>query len=177
MVVQGVGAVGGSLATMLKEQGAKVTICDINEERVKEMAEEHGFNVVSDADHMSVECDIYSPCARGAGINDETIPLLKCRAIAGCANNQMLETRHAADVRARGILYAPDYVLNAGGIINVSVELLEGGYDEVFARDRIARIYDNLKKVFEISRRDDIPTTEAALRLARERLDEGKVAK
>ncbi|MCL4138298.1 UNVERIFIED_CONTAM: hypothetical protein GTU68_066934 [Idotea baltica] len=176
VVIQGVGAVGGALAIMLKEEGAHVTICDINEERVKQMAEEHGFDTVSDADHMSVECDIYSPCARGAGINDETIPLLKCRAIAGCANNQMLETRHAADVRARGILYAPDYVLNAGGIINVSVELLEGGYDEVFARDRIARIYDNLKKVFEISRRDDIPTNEAALRLARERLDAGKVA-
>ena len=177
IVIQGVGAVGGALAIMLKEEGAHVTICDINEQRVKELAAEHGFDTVSDADHMGVECDIYSPCARGAGINDDTIPLLKCRAIAGCANNQMLEVRHAAAVRDRGILYAPDYVLNAGGIINVSVELRQDGYDEVIARERIARIYDNLKKVFEISRRDDIPTNEAALRLARERLDEAKAAK
>ncbi len=177
VVIQGVGAVGGALAIMLKESGADVTICDINDARVKEMASEYGFSVVSDADHLSVECDIYSPCARGAGINDETIPLLNCRAIAGCANNQMLETRHAAVVRDRGILYAPDYVLNAGGIINVSVELMEGGYNEELARERIAGIYGNLKKVFEISKRDDIPTNEAAERLARQRLDAGKAAK
>ena len=177
VVIQGVGAVGGALAVMLKDAGADVTICDINEVRVKEMQAKYGFGVVSDADHLSVECDIYSPCARGAGINDETIPLLNCRAIAGCANNQMLETRHAAVVRDRGILYAPDYVLNAGGIINVSVELMPGGYNEEHARERIAGIYDNLRKVFEISRADDIPTNEAAERLARQRLDAGKAAK
>lgn len=177
IVIQGVGAVGGALAILLKEQGAHVTICDINEKRVLEMKEKYGFDVVSDEDHLDVECDIYSPCARGAGINDETIPRLRCRAIAGCANNQMLETRHAKDVRDRGILYAPDYVLNAGGIINVSVELRDGGYDEGYARERISRIYDNLKQVFEISRRDDIPTNEAALRLANARLEEARSAK
>ena len=123
-----------------------------------------------------MECDIYSPCARGAGINDVTIPQLSCRAIAGCANNQMLEMRHAAVVRERGILYAPDYVLNAGGIINVSVELLPNGYDEAYARERISRIYANLKQVFEISRTDNIPTNAAAERLARARLDAGKAA-
>lgn len=176
VVIQGVGAVGGALAILLKESGAEVTICDINDVRVKQLQEEYGFNVVSDAEHLSVECDIYSPCARGAGINDETIPLLNCRAIAGCANNQMLEPRHASVVRERGILYAPDYVINAGGIINVSVELLPGGYDEGVARDRIARIYPNLKRVFEISRTDDISTSEAAERLANVRLEEARAA-
>jgi leucine dehydrogenase len=130
VVIQGVGAVGGALAVLLKEAGAEVTICDINEARVEELCKEYGFNSVKDADHLDVECDIYAPCARGAGLNDETIPRLKCRAVAGCANNQLLEARHAQDLRDRGILYAPDYVINAGGIINVAVELLPGGYDE-----------------------------------------------
>ncbi len=176
VVIQGVGAVGGALAVLLKESGAEVTICDINEARVKQLQDEYGFDVVSDDEHLSVECDIYSPCARGAGINDDTIPLLHCRALAGCANNQMLEPRHAAVVRDRGILYAPDYVINAGGIINVSVELLPGGYNEAVAREQIARIYDNLKKVFEISRRDDIPTNTAAERLASDRLKAARAA-
>lgn len=172
VVVQGVGAVGGALAIMLKEAGARVTICDINEERVQELASEYGFEVTTDAEHLSLECDVYAPCARGAGINDETIPKLKCKAVAGCANNQLLEPRHAQALRERGILYAPDYVLNAGGIINVSVELLPGGYDEAVAMERIGRIYDNLKLVFEISREQDIPTNEAAEHLAEERLAE-----
>jgi leucine dehydrogenase len=177
VVIQGVGAVGGALAILLKGVGADVTICDINEERVQQLQSEYGFDVVSDEEHLNVECDIYSPCARGAGINDDTIPRLHCRAIAGCANNQMLEARHARDVRGRGILYAPDYVINAGGIINVSVELLPGGYDEAFSRARIARIYDNLKRVFEISRLEDIPTDTAAERLAMERLELARAAK
>src|SRR5437867_2946476 len=153
IVLQGVGAVGGRLAVLLRA---------------------HGFEVVPDASHLDVECDIYAPCARGAGLNDDTIPGLHCRAVAGCANNQLLEPRHARDLMARGILYAPDYVINAGGIINVSVELLPGGYDESAALRRIERIYDNLRRVFEISRRESIPTNEAAARLAEQRLAAGR---
>ena len=130
VVIQGVGAVGSALAIMLKEEGALVTICDINEERVAELQKEYGFDVTTDDEHLDIECDIYAPCARGAGINDDTIPNLKCRAIAGCANNQLLEPRHAQDLFDRGILYAPDYVLNAGGIINVGVEMMPDGYNE-----------------------------------------------
>jgi len=170
VLIQGVGAVGGRLATMLKEEGAHVIICDINDARVAELQSEHGFEAIDDESHLDLECDVYAPCARGAGINDETIPRLRCKAIAGCANNQMLEPRHAEVVRQRGIVYGPDYVLNAGGIINVSVELLEGGYKEAVALGRIDRIYDNLKEVFEISRRDDIPTNMAAQRLAEARI-------
>ncbi|MCB9914041.1 MAG: Glu/Leu/Phe/Val dehydrogenase [Planctomycetes bacterium] len=171
VLIQGVGAVGGALAVMLKEAGAKVTICDINDARVEELCKEYGFDAVDDEAHLDVTCDIYAPCARGAGLNDDTIPKLKCRAIAGCANNQLLEPRHAQALKDRGILYAPDYVLNAGGIINVGVELLPGGYDENEARRRIARIYDNLKLVFEIARNENIPTSEAAERLARQRIE------
>lgn len=177
ILIQGVGAVGGRLAALLAEEGAEVIVCDINEQRVGELARKHGFRVVSDAEHVGVECDLYSPCARGAGLNDETIPRLRCKAVAGCANNQLLEARHAQALRERGILYAPDYVINAGGIINVSVELLPGGYDERSALKRIDRIYDNLKKVFAISRAENIPTNEAATRLAEERLRAGRVAR
>jgi leucine dehydrogenase len=177
VLIQGVGAVGGRLAEMVAEQGGKVVICDINEARTEELRLQNGFEVVPDDRHLEVECDVYSPCARGATLNDQTIPKLRCKAIAGCANNQLLEPRHAKDLMTRGILYAPDYVINAGGIINVSVELLPGGYDEKVSLRKIERIYDNLKQVFEISRRESIPTNEAAAYLANQRLAAGRTAK
>ena len=177
ILVQGIGAVGGAIAVLLKEQGAEVVICDINAPRVAEFHARYGFEVVDDAVHLDVEVDVYAPCARGAGINDDTIPRLRCKAVAGCANNQLLEHRHAEVLRQRGILYAPDYVLNAGGIINVSVELRPGGYDEAYALERIDRIYDNLKQVFAISRAEGIATNEAAARLAEQRLAAGRVDK
>jgi leucine dehydrogenase len=170
VLLQGIGAVGGRLAVLLKEAGARVTICDINGARVDELRAEHGFEVVDDEDHMSTACDVYAPCARGAGINDTTIPLLECKVVAGCANNVLLEPRHADGLRKRGILYAPDYVINAGGIINVAMELLPGGYEEAEAMRRIEHIADSLREVFAISKRDDVPTNTAAQRLAEERL-------
>ena len=174
VLIQGVGAVGGRLATLLKEARARVTICDINEQRVNEMCVEYGFESVPELEHLAIECDIYCPCARGAGLNDETIPLLRCKAVAGCANNQLLEPRHAADLMNRGIVYAPDYVINAGGIINVGVEMTENGYDEGVALEWIGRIYGNLKRVFEISREEGVPTNKAALQLAQARIDAGR---
>ncbi|HIE62874.1 MAG TPA: hypothetical protein EYQ02_15010 [Microbacterium sp.] len=150
---------------------------DINEDRVAELCSKFGFDAVSDDVHLDIECDIYSPCARGAGINDETIPQLKCKAVAGCANNQLLEPRHAQALRDRGILYAPDYVINSGGITNVSVELLPDGYDRKKALRKIDNIYTALKRTFEISRLQDIPTNEAAAALAEERLAAGRATK
>jgi len=177
VLIQGVGAVGGRLAVLLKERGADVVICDINQERVEELCDEHGFHSVEDAKHLEVECDVYSPCARGATLNDETIPRLKCRAVAGCANNQLLEFRHADMLRERGVLYAPDYVINAGGIVNVACELLPGGYDENAAMAKIDRIHIALKEVFRISREEDISTREAAARLAEQRIAAGRAAR
>lgn len=174
VLIQGVGAVGGALAQMLKEEGARVTICDINDRRVEELCREFGFESVDDENHLDVECDVYAPCARGAGIHDESIPKLRCKAVAGCANNQLLEPRHADVLRERGILYAPDYVLNAGGIINVSVELLPGGYKESAALESIARIEHQLTRIFEMSRTRDISTRDAAEQLAEERLSAAK---
>jgi leucine dehydrogenase len=177
VLIQGIGAVGGRLAVLLKEAGAQVSVCDINEARVKELAAQHGFTVVADDKHLEVACDIYSPCARGATINDQTIPRLKCRAIGGAANNQLLDRRHGDELRSRGIVYAPDYVINAGGIINVGVEMLPGGYSEEEALRRIARIPHNLKQVFDISRRDGISTQDAADRLAIDRIQSAKKTK
>lgn len=176
VVIQGVGAVGGRLAVLLRERGARVLACDLNQERLEELREEHGVEPIPDAGHQSVECDIYAPCARGAGINDDTIPALRCKAVAGAANNQLLEPQHADQLRERGILYAPDYVLNAGGIINVSVELLPGGYVEETAMRKIEGIYDQIKQVVEISDSENISTREAAARLAERRLAQGREA-
>lgn len=170
ILLQGVGAVGGRMAELFKERGAHVIICDINAERVKELQKKHGFEAVADEGHESVPCDIYAPCARGATLNDETIPKLRCKAVAGCANNQLREPRHADVLRERGILYAPDYVINAGGIINVGMELAPGGYDEAKAMGKIDRIHDQLAKVFELARQHDINTREAAEHLAEMRL-------
>ncbi|MDF1800223.1 MAG: Glu/Leu/Phe/Val dehydrogenase dimerization domain-containing protein [Planctomycetota bacterium] len=163
VVMQGVGAVGLPLALMLKEAGAKLT-------------REHGFTVVPDAGHHAIECDIYAPCARGAGVNDETIPELNCKAVAGAANNILLEERHADVLKELGIVYAPDYVINAGGIINVGVEVRPEGYDETEALRRVDRVYDNLKEVFEVARREGISTLAASGHLAEERIEAAKKA-
>ena len=174
VLIQGVGAVGSEMARLLKERGAHVIICDIRAARVAALAAEHGYETVDDEGHHTVECDIYAPCARGAGLNDETIPALRTQIIAGCANNQLLEPRHGEALRQRGILYVPDYVINAGGIINVSVELRPGGYDEAFAIRKIDTIYQNLEQVFQIADREGIATNLASERLAERRLDVAK---
>jgi leucine dehydrogenase len=177
ILMQGVGAVGGRMAELLAKRGAKVIICDINAERVKELQAKHGFESIPDDGHESVSCDVYAPCARGATLNDESIPKLRCRAVAGCANNQLREPRHATMLKQHGILYAPDYVINAGGIINVGMELAPGGYDEARAMARIERIYDQLKQVFQLAREHDIDTREAAEQLAEMRLKRARAEK
>jgi leucine dehydrogenase len=174
VLLQGVGAVGGRLAELCAEAGARVIICDINDARVAELSTKHGFESVPDATHLDTPCDLYAPCARGATINDQTIGKLRCKAIAGCANNQLHEPRHGDELRQRGILYAPDYVINAGGIINVSMELYPGGYDEAKSVAKIDRIYDNLKQVFRIAREQKISTHVAADQLADQRIAAGR---
>ena len=151
-------------------------ICDINADRVRELSKEYGFEAVSRRRATSKSsATSTAPCARGAGINDETIPRLRCK------RGRRLREQPAAGAAARGrspkssgILYAPDYVINAGGIINVSVELLPGGYDEAEALRRIDRIYDNLKLLFEISERENLSTRAASQRLAEQRIAEAK---
>ena len=174
ILIQGVGAVGGEMARLLKERGADVIICDIKEDRVAALCEEFGYRSVSEENHLEEECDIYAPCARGAGINDETIPRLTCDIVAGCANNMLLEPRHGDELSQRGILYAPDYVVNAAGIINVSVERHEGGYNEEVAMEKIHRIADNLEEVFQLAEERGIGTHTAAQLLAELRIERAK---
>ncbi len=164
IAVQGLGNVGSNLVRYLVEEGAKIIIADIDQGRVKVHHEKYGVEVVSPDQILFVDCDIQAPCAMGAIINDETIVKLKCKAIAGGANNQLAEARHGDQLRELGILYAPDYVVNAGGLMNVFVEL--EGYSPERAFEKTKKVYDNVKKVFEIAKRDNIGTHTAADRLA-----------
>ncbi|MFO7814425.1 MAG: Glu/Leu/Phe/Val dehydrogenase [Halanaerobiales bacterium] len=169
VAVQGVGHVGQSLVRHLKKAGADLVIADIKQENIDTVVEEYGVKVVEPGKIYSVDCDIFAPCALGAVINDDTIPQLKCDIVAGAANNVLEEKRHGDMLEERGIAYAPDYVINAGGVINVYDELI--GYNRERALRRAKNIFDNIKKVFKISNRDKIPTYEAADIMAEERIE------
>lgn len=169
VAVQGVGNVAYSLCRHLHEEGAKLIVTDINKAAVDRVVEEFGASAVNPNEIYGVECDIFAPCALGAVINDETIPQLKAKVIAGSANNQLRDTTHGDIIHEMGIVYAPDYVINAGGVINVADELY--GYNSERALKKVDLIYDNIEKVIAISKRDGIPTYVAADRLAEERIE------
>ncbi len=169
IAVQGVGNVAYSLCKHLHEEGAKLIVTDINKEAVKRAVDEFGAKAVGLEEIYSINCDIYSPCALGATVNDQTIPLLKAKVIAGAANNQLRSTEHGDMIHEMGILYAPDYVINAGGVMNVADELQ--GYNRERALKKVETIYNNIEKVIEIAKRDHIPTYLAADRMAEERIE------
>lgn len=168
IAVQGLGSVGFHLAEYLAAEGAEMTIADIDADKVKKVADRFNAKVVSPDLISSVECDVFAPCAMGAGVNDQSIEKFRTKVICGGANNQLAEARHGDQLRELGILYAPDYVANAGGLMNVFVEL--EGYSPDRALDKTVQVYDNLMKVFAISKRDGIGTHTAADRLAEERI-------
>lgn len=168
IAVQGVGNVAYHLCDYLHEEGAHLIVTDINEEAVKKAVDTFQASAVKPDDIYSVDCDIFAPCALGAIINDETIEQLKAKVIAGSANNQLKEEKHGTLLFERGIVYAPDYVINAGGVINVADELY--GYNHERAMKKVETIYDKIRKVIEISKRDQIPTSKAADRMAEERI-------
>ncbi|HEX4952372.1 MAG TPA: Glu/Leu/Phe/Val dehydrogenase dimerization domain-containing protein [Thermoanaerobaculia bacterium] len=169
--VQGLGNVGYHLAGYLAKEGAKVFGCDIDADRRQRAADEHGVELVPVESIFDISCDVFAPCALGASLNDETIPRLRCRAVAGAANNQLAEEeRDGQALAARGILYAPDYVINAGGLINVYNELSEHGYHRQRALRMAEAIYANVSRVFQIAERDGLLPAAAAARLAEERI-------
>lgn len=168
IAVQGLGNVGSNLVKYLVEEGAQITVADIDMNRVKKCVDQFGAKAVNVDEILSVDCDIQAPCAMGAIVNDQTIGQFKCKVIAGGANNQLAEPRHGDQLRELGILYAPDYVINAGGLMNVFVEL--EGYSPERAFEKTRKVYDNVKKVFEIAKRDNIGTHTAADRVAEERI-------
>ncbi|MEO8198649.1 MAG: Glu/Leu/Phe/Val dehydrogenase dimerization domain-containing protein, partial [Thermoanaerobaculia bacterium] len=168
VAIQGLGSVGGYLAGYLKDEGARIVGCDIDAAAI-DAARALGVEIVDPETIYDVDCDIFAPCALGAILNDDTLPRLKAKAVAGGANNQLADAaRHGAEVARRGILYAPDFVINAGGLINVFQEFI--GYDQERALRRARGIYDNVLRVFAIARRDGIPTAVAADRMAEGRL-------
>ncbi|HEY8552862.1 MAG TPA: Glu/Leu/Phe/Val dehydrogenase dimerization domain-containing protein [Thermaerobacter sp.] len=170
VAIQGLGHVGAHLARLLHEAGARLVVTDIDPERAQRVAAEFGAQVVPPDAIYDVECDVFAPCALGAILNDETIPRLRCRIVAGSANNQLAEPRHGAELARRGILYAPDYVINGGGVIHVADEYAPGGYDRDRAFARVATIYDKIKAILAMAREQGITTAEAADRLAEQRI-------
>lgn len=168
VAVQGLGAVGSHLVDYLVTEGALVTVADIDALKIKKVADKHRIQVLDPESIVTSECDVLAPCALGAVINDKTITQLKCKVIAGGANNQLAEHRHGDALFELGILYAPDYVINAGGLMNVFVEL--EGYSADRAFEKTLQVYDNLMQVFEISKKENMATHRAADRLAEKRI-------
>ncbi|KPZ72482.1 MULTISPECIES: Glu/Leu/Phe/Val dehydrogenase dimerization domain-containing protein [unclassified Shewanella] len=169
--VQGVGHVGYYLCKHLHEDGAELIVTDIHQASLDRVATEFGATVVAPQDIYTQDVDVYAPCALGATINDTTIPLLKATIVAGCANNQLAEVRHGEVLKELGILYAPDYVINAGGIINVS---FESDYDVAKATAKVEEIYNTLIKIFEQAEKDNRTTGDVADEMAREIINAAK---
>ncbi|QUL99544.1 MAG: Glu/Leu/Phe/Val dehydrogenase [Candidatus Fermentithermobacillus carboniphilus] len=170
VAVQGLGKVGKKLCVHLKEAGARLIVADIKDSRAREVSSELGATLVSPSEILEVEADIFSPNAMGGILNEETIPKLNCRIVAGAANNQLANPYDAIRLFQRGILYAPDYIVNAGGVIGVADEL--EGYNPERARRKVENIPLLLKKVFRISREEGIDTEKAAGRMVEARLRE-----
>ena len=168
VAIQGVGKVGAGVVRHLADDGAQITIADIDATAASALAGEVGAEVVTPREILSVPCDILSPCALGGVVNDATLPELKCRAIAGGANNQLERLEHGRALDDVGILYAPDYVINAGGLINVEDEL--HGYDAERARAKAAAIGDRLRAIFARAKSAGIPPAAAADATAGERI-------
>ncbi|MGH2784432.1 MAG: Leu/Phe/Val dehydrogenase [Actinomycetota bacterium] len=172
VAVQGLGKVGSGVVRHLASEGAQLTIADVDADRVRDLAKEVAAEVVAADEILGVPCEILAPCALGAVVNDATLPVLKTRAIAGAANNQLERPEHGDALTEVGILYAPDYVINAGGLINVEDEL--HGYDERRALAKAAAIGERLRNVFARSRADGISTAAAADRIAGDRIRAGR---
>ncbi len=170
VALQGLGKVGSRLLAHLLADGAQVVVTDLRRERVEEVCAAHPEVAGVEPEAIYDQpCDIFSPSALGGVLNDETIPRLRCAAVAGSANNQLAEPRHGDLLHEAGILYAPDYVINAGGLIQVADEIL--GFNPERARRKTAAIHDLLLQIFAISRDERIPTYRAADRLAEQRIE------
>jgi len=169
VAVQGVGSVGSKLVDFLVRDGAMVFISDIDKDKVSAVKDRCGCEVVDTKDIVTMDCDVFAPCALGAVINDDTVENLKCKIVAGAANNQLDRDEHAEILKKRNILYAPDYVINAGGLINVSLEL--EGYSKERAERLTKGIYGNLMNVFNIADKMNINTAKAADYIVETRLE------
>jgi leucine dehydrogenase len=168
ITIQGCGNVGRYLAKELHEAGASLIVSDIRPDKAERVARETGAKIVEGDEIFSQKADIFAPCALGGIINDKTLPMLKVEVVSGGANNQLLEERHGDKLEEMGMIYAPDYVANAGGVINVFGEV--AGWDSERSLRKADEIYDTILSVFEIAKAEGIPSYKAADRLAKRRL-------
>jgi leucine dehydrogenase len=173
IAIQGLGSVGSKLAEFLFWHGAKLYVSDIDENKAKTIAAHYNAEYVPCADILKTPCDVLAPCAMGGIINADSILELRCRAIGGCSNNQLLKETDGDELRRLGILYAPDFVINAGGLVNVTEELEPLGYDAASSRAKVARIYDQLLLIFDIAQQNNCSTNRAAISLAEYRMKYG----
>ncbi|MDX6591431.1 MAG: leucine dehydrogenase [Gaiellales bacterium] len=169
VAVQGLGHVGAGVARHLLDAGAEVTVADIHDDRAAPLVEAGATQVPADEIHQ-VECEVFSPNALGAVIRPETIGRLRCRVVAGAANNQLADSSMGDELKQRGILYTPDFAINAGGVINIAEELSGEGYDPERAKRSVERIEGTLHEVFARGRRDGVAPHHAAEQMARERI-------
>ena len=172
VAVQGVGHVGYHLCKELHAAGAKLTVADVDKLKSERAQREFGAAITNIDDVAKVECDVFAPCALGAGLNDITVPQIKAKIVAGAANNQLAEPHHGDDLYARGILYAPDYAINAGGLVNVAQEVK--GYDAAKARERTLEIYATILEICERSKKLGAPTSKVADIMVEEKLGAAK---
>jgi leucine dehydrogenase len=170
LVVSGVGKVGSDVARRAAAAGARLTVADARADTAERVARETGATVIAPELAHTVPCDVFSPCALGAVLDERSIPELRCAAVCGCANNQLATPDDGDRLAARGIVYAPDFVVNAGGVINIADETGPGGYDAKRAEKRIATIHDTVLKVFERADAERITPATAADRIAEDRL-------
>jgi len=174
VTVQGVGHVGYYLCKELHALGAKLTVTDVDKTRMERVKSEFGATLVGNDEIYGVQADVFAPCALGAILDDVTIPQLKVKAVAGAANNQLAETKHGEALLARGIFYAPDYAINAGGLYNVAAEhelaRTRGKYDPKKVMERVAGIYDTILEIGERAKKSGETTAKVADRIVEERL-------
>lgn len=170
VTVQGVGHVGYFLCQDLAEEGAHLTVTDLDQEKVDVVVKEFGAKVVAPDEIYGVDADIFAPCALGAIVNDDTLKVLDVDIIVGGANNQLLEPRHAKGLEAKGILYGPDYLVNAGGLINVYAEIQ--GWPSERSLRKAGEIYHTLIRILELAEAEGITTAEAADKVAEQRIED-----
>ncbi len=170
VAVQGIGSVGEHVVALLIEAGAVVTIADIEREKAERIAAQYNVKLAHPKEIHSLPVDIYCPCALGAVLNDQTLPELRCKIICGSANNQLAEDRHGDMLEQRGILYAPDYIVNAGGAIFGVDSLNPGGFNRQRAMDSVSRLYEAMERVLALAKAQKVPTYRAADLLAEQRI-------
>lgn len=170
MAVQGLGSVGRTAVEHLLQAGAVVTVADIDRGRVEQIAATSAVHMTSPEEIMGLPVDIYCPCALGAVINDSTVSELQCRIVCGSANNQLAEERHGDLLASRDILYAPDYIVNAGGALWSIANRDPGGFNRKLAEASVAHIYETMTAVIDLARKEHLSTARAADLLAERRI-------